>query len=327
MTMGGRKHGSHYICSMRHHTLLGLAIVACILGISACKPSDSSANSKSGKWLPYPERAALEEQHLRRSLQVEKREAMTNTVTDSGEVWFPSEIILYNAYGLPTLLQLMNAEGQVTKETKYEYKDSLLLREVVQEYSGFSSAMHFTYNAQGQRIGELLFQRGDSVLNRSYKLDPLGNEVEVSLHRFRDDAHLQLLTERDAQGRPTKVQEMQDGKANWTETYAMSDSLWRIRRTDAQGQLQSDYEMRFDPKGAIIQMVNRSPEGKPRMTIDYTNDAQGRPLKEQYFGSEGQPMQGTEFRYSDKGLLVERSLLSPGLGKPIVTRYSYFYRK
>lgn len=57
----------------------------------------------------------------------------------------------------------------------------------------------------------------------------------------------------------------------------MSDSLWRIQRSDSNGKLISDYEMRFDANGAIKRMVNRTPEGKVRLQVDYVNDKNGRP--------------------------------------------------
>jgi YD repeat-containing protein len=300
----------------------------CLLFVFGCKETSSLGNKeKPGKWLPYNEKSALAEQHLRAKLNVERREARTNTLSDSGEVWFASEITLYNRYGQPTLSQEMDQSGKIVKETRSDYRDSLLVRQAVTEASGYSSAIEFTYNPQQQKIGELLFQRGDSVLRRTYTLDVLGNEMEVSLLKFRDGSTFKLLTQRDEMGRPTTVKELQAAKTNWSETYTLSDSLWRIKRVDSTGKLQSDYEMRFDANGSIIRMVNRTPDGKTRLRVEYQNDAQGRPVKESFFGGNDQPFQTYEYRYNEEGLLIERKLIAPNQPFALTTQYSYFYRK
>jgi hypothetical protein len=303
------------------------ALIALSLCIAACKPSENSGKAKSGKWLPYPEQKAFEEQQLRASLKVEKREGMSNVLKDTVETWYPSELSLYNQYGQITLSQLMDSEGKVTKETKYEYRDSLLIKEIIKESSGYSSAMEYGYNEKGQKISELMFQRGDSVLRRSYVVDANGNEMEVELLKFRDGAKFKLETQRNEKGEPIHVKELQDGVPNWTEVYEISDSLWRIKRSDAQNHVQGDYEMRFDQNQAITQMINRDESGKIRISIVYTNDAQGRNLKEQYFGGQGQAMQASEFRYNDQGLLVERTFSSPTSPQKTITRYTYSFRK
>ena len=304
-----------------------VALLLCGLAIGACKTSDSSSARKPGRWLPYPEQVAHEEQLLRRKLQVERREGTSNTITDGKEVWYPSEITIYNQYGQATTVQYLDPSGAVTKEARSEYKDSLLLREVITESSGYSSALHYKYDDKGKKLEELLFHRGDSVLRRSYTLDPHGNEVEVSLHKFRDGANLKLLTSRDAMGRPDTVREIQDGKTNWTEVYTISDSLWRIRRTGPQMEVQGDYQMRFDAQGAITQMINRNEEGQPRLTITYTNDAQGRQIREEYFGAQGQAMQATESHYNAQGLLDERTFSSPTQPHKVTTKFTYYFRQ
>jgi hypothetical protein len=309
---------------MYKNSSLLIAALICALLLVGCKASESQ---KLGKWLTYAEKAALEEQQLRKELKVEKREAMTNQVTDSGETWFPSEVILYNTYGMPTLNQSLDATGKVTKETRSTNKDSLIIAEEITEATGYTSKLTYGYNAQGQKIKEVFFQRGDSILKREYKLDALGNEMEVNLLKFRDGAKFQLLTKRDNLGRPDTVREMQEGKANWTEAYELTDSLWRIQRWDAENKLQSDYEMRFDANGAIRQMINRNPDGQVRMSIVHTNDKSGRPLKDQFMGAQGKPMQSTTYKYDDKGLLIERTMEIPGQAAGVVTKYTYSYRK
>jgi hypothetical protein len=311
---------------MMRNAFTWIALVTCCLLLGACKSQDAAA-AKPGKWMNYAEITASKEQQLRRMLKVEQRDGMSSAVTDTGEVWYPSEITQYNIYGLPTLSQLMDQSGVVTKETRYEYQDSLVVREYVKESTGYSAALHFKYNEKGQKIEELMFQRGDSALRRTYTLDALGNEIAVDLYKFRDHAFLKLLTTRDAMGRPVDVQEMQNGKANWTEKYAMSDSVWRIKRSDANGTLQSDYEMHFDAQRSISKMVNRDPEGKTRMRVDFTNDAQGRVIQDQFYGAQDQPLQGTRSRYNDQGLLVERILTTPTQTLPIKTKLTYSFRK
>jgi hypothetical protein len=313
-----------YICAMHRNAFFTLAILACMLLLGACKTSESSA--KPGKWIPYTEQTLLKERQLRAQLKVEKREAMSSMMTDSGEVWYPSEVTRYNTFGQPTLSQLLDASGVVTKETRSTYQDSLLTREVITEASGYSSSMDYKYNALHQKVEELIMQRGDSLLKRSYKLDEYGNEMEVQLERYREHAHLQLMTKRDPLGQPISVTELQDGKPNWTETYQITDTLWRIKRTDGQNKVQGDYEMHI-ANDAVTQMINRGPDGKTRMSIFYTNDAQGRVIKEQYVGMQGQPMQGTEFKYDAQGLPSERILISPTVAEKLVTRYTYTFRK
>ena len=304
-----------------------VALLLCCLAIGACKTTDSSSARKPGKWLPYPEEVAQKEQTLRRKLHVEKREGMSNTFTDGTETWYPSEITLYNQYGQPTIVQYMDPTGKVTKESSTEYKDSLILREVITESSGYSSALHYKYDDKGKKLEELLFQRGDSILRRSYTLDPYGNEIEVGLYKFRDGAKMKLLTSRDELGRPDTVREMQDGKANWVEVYTITDSLWRIKRTGPQNEVQGDYQMRFDAQGAITNMVNRNPDGQARLTVKYTNDAQGRQIKEEYFGAQGQAMQSTESHYNAQGLLDERSFSSPTQPHKVTTKFTYYFRQ
>ncbi len=312
---------------MYRNTVAIVTLLFCSLLIGACKTSDSSSSHKPGKWLPYAEEVALKEQNLRRTLHVEKREGTSNTFADGTEAWFPSEITLYNTYGQPTIVQYMDAAGTITKETRTEYQDSLILREVITESSGYSSALHYKYDSKGKKLEELLFQRGDSILRRSYTLDPYGNETEVDLHKFRDGAKMKLISSRDRLGRPDTVREMQDGKANWTEVYVITDSLWRIKRWGPQHELQGDYQMRFDAQGAITEMINRNEEGQARLTVKYTNDAQGRQVKEEYFGAQGQAMQSTESHYNAQGLLDERSFSSPTQSHKVVTKFTYYFRQ
>ncbi|MFN8394174.1 MAG: hypothetical protein U0176_05805 [Bacteroidia bacterium] len=308
-----------------------LRIAAFVLGVAlllpACKESAGSSKKRRTKWLPYVEQAALDENALRARLHVMSREAKTNAPSDTGIVWFPSETILYNAYGQPTMAQEFDQTGAMVKETRSDYQDSLLVRQAVNEKSGYSSAIHTTYNAAKLKVSELLFQRGDSIMRREYKVDDLGNELEVSLIRYRDSSRYKLVTERDDLGRPVNVKEMQGEKTNWTETYEISDTLWRILRKETSGKLQSDYEMRFDKEGRITRMVNRNPDGKARIQVDYTYDAKGHPLTESYIGGNGQPMQTMEFSYDDKGLITERRLIVPNQPFVLTTRYTYIFRK
>ncbi|HEX2900731.1 MAG TPA: hypothetical protein VHS96_13495 [Bacteroidia bacterium] len=312
------------------NVVIRLILPLCLLAIlvAGCKQNAGVAsNGKPVKWVPYNEKSTLADQALRARLKVERREALTNTLTDTGEVWFASEVVLYNAYGLQTLAQEMDQAGTIVKETRNDYRDSLIVRQAVTEGSGYSSAIEFTYNDKNQKVGELLFQRGDSVLRRSYKVDAVGNETEVALQRFRDGSRFELVTERDDLGRPAKVREMQGGKANWSEVYTLSDSLWRIQRSDSLGKLQSDYEMRFDASGAIARMVNRTPDGKTRLQVEYVNDKHGRPLKESFFGANGQQFQTYEYLYNNEGLLMERRLSTPNQPFVLITKYTYSFRR
>lgn len=312
----------------RPFATLGSLLLLLLLGVAACKdPSSVSSQVQPGKWLPYTEKATLAEQALLASLKVQRREAQTNSPTDTGETWFTSEVTWFNRYGQPTLSQERDLAGNIVKETRSDYRDSLLLRQAVTEGSGYSSAIHYVYSPQAHKVGELLFQRGDSVMRRTYTLDTLGNELEVALTRFRDGSKYQLFTERDPIGRPVKVREVQEGKTNWTETYALTDTLWRIQRTDAQGQRVSDYQMRFDARGSILRMVHLGPDGRIRLQVDYQNDAHGRPLKESYTAANGKPMQTVEYQYDAQGLRTERKLTTPQQPFALITRYTYFFGK
>ena len=74
-----------------------LPLVCAVLLLVGCKQNAGVANNgKLTKWIPYNEKSTLADQALRVKLKVERREAMTNTVTDTGEVWFASEVTLYN---------------------------------------------------------------------------------------------------------------------------------------------------------------------------------------------------------------------------------------
>lgn len=305
-------------------TLSALLVLVLLLG--ACKTREANGG-KQGKWLNYAELDAAEEQQLRRQLKVEKRVALSSTVTDTGEVWYTSEVILYNTYGQPNLTQYFDLQGAVTKEIRYEYKDSLMTREVTTEATGYSSDMHYSYNPQGFKVQELFFQRGDTSLKRDYKIDAVGNELEVSLYRYREKVSLKLITERDAEGKPKHVREVQGDKTNWSETYEISDTAWHIRRIGEGNKLDGDFTMRFDANGALVQMINRGADGKTRMAADYTNDAKGRHTMEQFFGSTGLAMQVTDYKYGDNGLIAERILNSAGVGGRAITRYTYSYRK
>ncbi|MBP6722040.1 MAG: hypothetical protein KA239_06950 [Bacteroidia bacterium] len=305
-----------------------LPLVCAVLLLVGCKQNAGVANNgKLTKWIPYNEKSTLADQALRVKLKVERREAMTNTVTDTGEVWFASEVTLYNNYGLPTLNQEFDQAGKIVKETRTDYRDSLIVRQAVTEGTGYSSAIEYTYNDKQQKAGELIFQRGDSVLRRTYFLDVAGNEIKVGLKRYRDKTAFELITDRDELGRPAKVREMQGTTANWSEVYTMTDSLWRIQRSDSNGKLISDYEMRFDQNGAISRMVNRTPEGRVRLQVDYVNDKNGRPLTESYFGSNNQAFQTYEYKYDEAGLLLERKLITPNQSFVLTTKYTYTFRK
>lgn len=317
-----------YLCPMPSSIFmrrLAFVLSVTVLLLPGCK--DAAASARQGKWLSYSEKSQLAEQQLRAKWKVERRNGESNSLSDSGEVWFPSEVIQYNAYGQEVVRQDFDEAGKVVKETRNVYRDSLLLRTDVKEANGYSSAIEYTYNAKQQRIAELLFQRGDSTMRRTYTLDPAGNETEVALVRFRDSTRLKLLTERDRHGGPSKVSELQDGKANWNETYSLGDTLWRIQRTDGQGKLQNDYEMHFDRNGAIRRMVNRNEEGIVRMEIAYVNNAQGRPVKETHFGTGGRVLQTIEYAYDERGLLSERKLSTPTVAFVLTTRYTYTCRK
>lgn len=308
-----------------------IRIAAFVLGVMlllpACKESAGSSKKRLTKWLPYAEQAVLDENALRARLKVDRREAQTNSPGDSAVKWFRSETTVYNKYGQPTLAQEFDELGNIVKETRSDYQDSLLVRQAVNEKSGYSSAIQMTYDAAKHKVSELLFQRGDSILRREYKVDDLGNELEVGLIRYRDSSRFKLVTERDDLGRPINVKEVQGEKTNWTETYAITDSLWRILRKDASGKIQSDYEMRFDKEGRILRMINRNPDGKARIQVDYAYDAKGHLLNESYTGANGQPMQRMEFQYDEKGLITERRLIVPNQPFVLTTRYSYTFKK
>lgn len=309
-----------------HLRSAGFVLLLALL-LPSCKESSGSSKKRLTKWLPYVEQAQLEENALRARLRVMSREAKTNAPADTGMVWFPSETVLYNAFGQPTVAQEFDQEGRMVKETRSDYRDSLLVRQAVNESTGYNSAIQTTYDAAMHKATELLFQRGDSVLRREYQCDSLGNELVVELIRYRDSSRYKLVTERDELGRPTRVVESQGDKTNWSETYAISDSLWRIQRKDGTGKLQSDYEMRFDKEGRIVLMTNRNPDGKVRMQVDYSYDDAGHPLTEAYTGGNGQPMQTMEFSYDDRGLLSERRLVVPNQAFVLTTKYTYIYRK
>ncbi len=252
---------------------------------------------------------------------------MTNNPSDTGEVWFASEVILYNNYGMPILSQELDPTGKIVKETRNDYRDSLMVRQAVTEGSGYTSAIEFYYNDKQQKTGELIYQRGDSVLRRAYTMDAAGNEIKVDLKRYRDKTRFELLTDRDELGRPTKVREMLGSTNTWSEIYTLSDTLWRIKRSDSTGKLISDYEMRFDQNGAISRMVNRTPEGKVRLQVDYLNDKNGRPLTESFYGSNHQAFQTYEYKYDEAGLLIERKLVTPNQPFVLTTKYTYTFRK
>lgn len=309
-----------------HFRFVGLLLVLALV-LPSCKESAGSSKKRLTKWLPYAEQAVLDENALRARLRVDRREAQTNSPGDSAITWFRSETTVYNKYGQPTLAQEYDELGNIVKETRSDYQDSLIVRQAVNEKSGYSSAIQMTYNAAKHKVSELLFQRGDSILRREYKVDDLGNELEVSLIRYRDSSRFKLVTERDDLGRPVNVKEVQGDKTNWTETYAISDSLWRILRKDASGKVQSDYEMRFDKEGRILSMINRNPDGKARIQVDYAYDAKGHPVTESYTGGNGQPMQKMEFQYDEKGLIAERRLIVPNQPFVLTTKYTYTIRK
>jgi hypothetical protein len=313
----------------KYSFLLGLLIPACILLAQGCKETapTSSTAPKPAKWLHYDEKTKLEEQHLKARLRVERREALTNTLADTGEVWFVSEVTTYNIHGQPLVAQEKDVTGKVVKETRTDYRDSLITRQAVSEASGYSSAIEYSYDSRNLKTAELVFQRGDTTMRRDYQVDALGNELQVDLFRFRDSVRMQLRTVRDSLGRPVSVKEMQGDQANWSEAYTLSDTLWRIKRTGQHGELQSDYEIKFDSKGRIVHMMNRTAEGKPRLQVNYVHDAQGHLLRESYFGGNAQPFQTVEFKYDEKGLLIERKLSTPNQPFVLTTRYTYTFRE
>ncbi len=303
-------------------------LLVVVLLFVGCKQNAGVANAgKLTKWIPYNEKSAIADQALRAQLKVERRESMTNNPTDTGEVWFASEVILYNNYGMPILSQELDPTGKIVKETRNDYRDSLMVRQAVTEGSGYTSAIEFFYNDKQQKTGELIFQRGDSVLRRAYTMDAAGNEIKVDLKRYRDKTRFELLTDRDELGRPTKVREMLGSTNTWSEIYTLSDTLWRIKRSDSTGKLISDYEMRFDQNGAISRMVNRTPDGKVRLQVDYLNDKNGRPLTESFYGSNNQAFQTYEYKYDEAGLLIERKLVTPNQPFVLTTKYTYTFRK
>jgi hypothetical protein len=298
------------------------------LMVLGCKEKAGVANaSKPGKWIPYNEKTAAADQTLRSKLKLERREAKSNSLSDSGEVWFNSEVVLYNEFGQEVLKQETDITGKILKETRNDYRDSLLVRQAINEASGYSSAIQYTYDDKGLKIGELLFQRGDSVMRRWYTHDQYGNETEVRLLKMRDSSQFKLITGRDSLGRPATVKETKGEATNWSEIYVLTDTLWRIKRTNGDGKLQSDYEMRFDKNGGMIRMKHLDAEGKLRLQVDYVNDANGRPTKETFFGGNGQLFQTYDYLYDENGLLVERRLTTPTQPFVLTTKYSYIYRR
>lgn len=319
-----RVFGESIFARMRKYHIIPLLLFAA-LTLHSCQGKKPKSPKQSGKWLNYIEVAAHKEQQLLRERRVVEREARTRVVTDTGTVHYTSEIAQYNRFGLPTLIQQMDLAGTVTKETRYEYQDSLLLREFVKESNGQSTATHYQYNARGHKIAEFLFAHGDSVMRSDYTLDPSGNEIDVRVQDYKRHTVVQRHTTRDTMGRPQQVQELQDGKVQWTERYEISESLWHIHRSDAAGKLESDYEMLFDENGAIIELLNRGPEGKTRMRVVFENDDEGRILKEQFWDGEGKALQSTESTYGDEGFILDQKFTAPSLAQPTMTFFAYTF--
>lgn len=307
---------------IRQSLSLLLLVPLLFVAMSGCKQSQ-----RPGKWRMYKEVVDMEERLLRKRLHVAVRETQSQDQADSLQAWFISGKNFYDAEGFDTLTLDYDAKGNILKTTRNVYKDSLLMLSTVQESDGYSSRTEFQYNEKGQKISDLTFKRGDSLMKRDYILDKNGNEVTVHLFKFRDRSKFKLVTKRNAKSEPVEVTEFQEDKANWTEVYDIKDTLWIIKRTRADGKLQSDYRMGFNEKGQIERMVNMDEQGKIRMKVTFAYDDKGQVAEESYWTPQGVVSQRSTFKYDDKGLLIETAFHSQSVNFPIVTKHSYTFRK
>jgi hypothetical protein len=299
-----------------------------LFGLTLLQFGCKSTSEQKGRWRPYNEIAEMETNALRAQLKVSKREGQRQALLpgDTNFVWYVSEVTLYNNFGQPTLLQEKDETGKIIKEVRTDYRDSLLVMQSTTEDNGYSTRIQTAYDEKGFKTQELIFQRGDTSLKRTYQNDENGNETHVELLRYRGGLRFELNTERDAKGQPLNVSEKQNGHINWSEKYQLTDSLWVVERRDSIGKLQSHYEIRYTPDHRISSMTNKNPDGTPRIRVVYTYDPKGHLLDETFFGNKAQYNQKTEHRYDANGLLTETKVTAPG-SPPLVTKYTYEFRK
>ncbi len=308
---------------MQVRQFLNLLVLLPLLfvGIAGCNQAHQPK-----KWRMYKEVVDIKERLQRKRLKVAVRETHSVDQGDSLLPWFLSGQNFYDESGFDTLALEFDAKGQILKKTRNIYKDSLLMVNIVQESSGYHSRTEFQYNEQGHKVSDLMFKRGDSLMRRDYTLDKNGNETTVHLFKFRDRSKFKLETKRNAKGEPVKVTEFQDGKANWSEVYDIQDTLWIIKRTRADGKLQSDYQMGFNADGQVTRMVNKDDEGKTRMKVTFSYGENGQVAEEKYWTPQGIVTQRSTFKYDENGLLSETAFHSKSVSFPIVTKHSYKFR-
>lgn len=301
---------------------IGAATLLLLLTVFGCKQS-----LQNGKWRPYNEQVELKERLLRKDLKLVMRETVTVDQNDSIESHYVSARNYYDQNGFDTLAIEMDPSGKIHKQTRNIYSDTLLKIIDIIESDGYTNRTEFQYNERGHKIADLMFKRGDSLMQREYEVDEYGNELVVHLFKFRDRKKFRLVTKRNAKHEPQEVTEFEGDKANWTEVYDIKDTIWVIKRRNAEGKLQSDYEMGFDDKGRVTRMINKDEEGLQRMKITFTYNEKGQVIEEQYWSPNGQPTQRTTYAYRPDGLKSEQKFYTPQLALPFVINYNYVFLK